>query len=344
MAKKKLTPALAALANPDELIMDDEGLSEEVGLLAADGEEETEHPAQPREKEKQSGPATEQPAQEQPTQQAATEEEWRTERERIVQENQALREWRARFDERQRIIQEAQQQQTQEDKQLEAQRRREAERPDPNIDPVGAELYDVKEQLRLQNERWDQLTQGQQQNQQQAAAQTRIQQGFNYLNQDIVVQSRAIPDLADGLEHLRQWRLKSYLDAGFDPQTANMRVAGEVLELTENVARRGGSPAQYFYQRARELGWQGQSSSTQPAMAPQQQRPPQQQRVEQLQRGQQLQGIGGRQAGVQTNRGLSYEDLVNLPEDQFATLYANPRYKAQIDRMFSAAESDETMQ
>lgn len=321
--------------------------------LASDVDvEKEETQEQPAEQTPEQQPA-EQPA-EQPPEETAHQEAVPYDRFRAVNEQKSAlekelaehREFRTRLDERQKIIEQANQQTALQQEQ----QRRLAERPDATIDPVGAELYDLRTQqaLLIQN---NQALQSQLQNFGQTYNNNQEQQVFsNWVTQEANTYHGTDPEYFNAAKYAADKRIGFWKQIAPNAPVglAEKLVEGESILIARLAQQYGGQFAPTVAQLARDWGYG-------PAPAPAQRngngaraaapRPatPQAQRLQQVQQGQRLQGLGAVPAGGQANgaagyRNYSAADIANMPEREFMAAMANPQTAAELKYAMNRAD------
>ena len=266
----------------------------------------------------------------------------RSERERAkafekeLAEARPIREQWARLEERQNVLREAR---TQAEAAAQAQQRA-AERPDPAVDPVGAELYDLKQrdvqreqalvalQTQLQN-----FGQNYQQNQEGAQFSNWVQaEAQQYVAQD--------PEYMQKATFAANKRIEFWSGLGAPPDVARKMVEAESVLIARVAQQYGGRFAPLVAGLAQQWGYQspnGQQTQPQNGGA--------QQRLQQVAAGQKVQGISRiPAAGPATQtvvRNMSAIDLANMSEAEFARIKANPQLRAELAYAMANAEGVE---
>lgn len=302
-------------------------LEAEAGAAAAvPTEVETQAPAP------QEATATEQAPAEQPTEQATTEDketpaqkriqglidERRRKDEQIAKLNQQLAEkeqlW-ARLDERKKQMEELQ---AQAQRQAEAAREA-AQRPDPDVDPQGARIWDLQQQLaqlaEAQKQRDAQFQQFGQQTQQQMA-----QRDLDiYLTTDYTRVRAQKPDLDNAIEHLHQVRVRLNQSLGYAPEQAEQLWNLERQAYVAQARQNGVSINEFAYEMAKTAGYAPAAAvngnGVQPAVQQPQVMPSGKERVAQLTQAQKMQGLGGKVAAAESDQ---YANIRSMPAAQFA--------------------------
>lgn len=242
----------------------------------------------------------------------------------------------ARLEERDKQIQEARQ--AAERQRQEAERA--AQRPDPAIDPVGAEMWDVKEQNRILAQNMQQL-------------QNQFQQGLGSLQQNaqqsehdnwVVNQAQMYaqqnPGYFEAAQYAAQKRMETWQAVGATPEQAREIVTREANFITALSRQTGQHFGPAIMNFAKQMGWQGAPVNGNPAPAPQQ--TANQQRLQQVQKGQAVQGLNrapaaGNEAGT-NYRNYTPMQLANMSDAEFARIKANPQAWQDLQVAMAAAE------
>ena len=254
-----------------------------------------------------------------------------------------LQEKWARLDERSKQLREAQQAAQQ---QAEAQQRA-AERPDPTVDPVGAELWDTKQAMAQMQSQFQQL-QGQfaqqvtglQQNQQQAEFNNWVdREAANYATQD--------PAYYDKARYAASKRMEFWQSLGATPEMSQELVARESFALAAMARSNGKHFPTIVSGLATGWGWQPQQptqngNTATPASSPAPAPTAAQQRLNQVQKGQTVQGLS-RVPGAGTEAATTYRNytpaqIASMTEAEFNAAMSDP--KAKKDLMFAISQSE----
>jgi hypothetical protein len=241
--------------------------------------------------------------------------------------NAEVRERWARIEERQKMAREAQEN---------AERARQAaenaaKRPDPDLDPQGALLWDTRQQLEQERAARIQFQQQVQTGQQQINQQLNQNATEAYLNTEISRAQQKHADYFDAYNHLETTRIGHHMALGWNEADArqlwNLEAAGHI----EAARRAGRSITDFVYQTAQQLGYQPKNGNgaVRQAGAPQV-LPSGGQRLAQIEAGQKVQGLGR----VQSAESKAQQDWQTMDEAQFAT------YIAQMDETKFVEMSD----
>ena len=268
------------------------------------------------------------------------------ERDRARQERAELQERWARMDERKRVMEEAGRQAQEEA----ARREQAAQRPDPDVDPVGARLWDQEQRLvQMEQARAEEQRQYQTwvQGQQQQAEQQRIQYEVeNWRANQEAMFKQTTPDYGTAVDYLHAKRLEHWQMMGNNADEAEKMWLRErfayVAQTKFNQDR--GYPTKNFgevvYKLAQDLGYRGNGNPVPNGTAN-----PQAQRVEQIKAAQQRQGLGGKTSPasgtdeIQSIGAMTLDQFSvwldrNFPdgEDLLALQQADPQKYAAIER------------
>lgn len=245
-------------------------------------------------------------------------------------ERNELRERWARLDERRNQLTEAQQQANAQAQQA----RVAAERPDPTIDPLGAELFDLKQNLAQEQEARIALQNHYQQNVGNLA-QTQQQAEFNgWVQYQAQAYSQQDPKYFDKAKYLADWRIGYWQKFGLSPDQARERVAAESILIAHEARQNGVNFAPIVAELAASVGWQD---------APQQQQGNNNaQKLAQIQAGQRVQGLGHLPGSSGENtigyRNYSASQIANMSEAEFARAMSSAKSKKDIEYALAIAE------
>jgi hypothetical protein len=224
---------------------------------------------------------------------------------------------------------------------------KQAERPDPALDPVGAQLWDVTEKLNQQQaafnqwqQQFQQTTTGLQQNQEQAQfSNWVVSQAQEYARQD--------PEYFQKATHVANQKVQLLTELGM-PQEEAVKVVQAEAAFIARVAQQYGrnfAPIIAKYGTAWGYGPTGVNGNgvaqTPNGQAPaiQQQQP--NARIQQLQRGQQAQGIGHLGGGNEAQtayRNYTPAQIAALSEREWSALMANPATAKELRYAVAMAE------
>jgi hypothetical protein len=247
--------------------------------------------------------------------------------------NELADKW-ARMDERSKQVREAQQ--------AAQAAARAAERPDPAVDPVGAQLWDVTETLKQERAAREQLATQFQQTIQGIQGNQQTSDLTNYVLQDVQRFSTQKPDYINAVNYLAAKRTEFWQTVGYDPEHAKGIVQMEAMAVAQKARETGQSPAQIYYNLAGQFGYSNgvaQAPNGQGGGVPNQQPNA---RIQQLQRGQQAQGIGhlgGAGGEAQTSyRNYTPAQIAALSEREWSRLMADPVAARELKYALAMAE------
>jgi len=249
-------------------------------------------------------------------------------KEALEKELTDAREYRARMDERQRLIGEANDRAQREQEA----RRRAAERPDPSTDPIGAELYDLRGARAQQEQMINQL-------------QTQLNNfGQNYLQGQEELQfqnwttSQANQYAQSDANYFPSVQHVYKATTDFWREVAPNAPAGMAEKLVEGTAvligrlsqQYGGNFPAALAKLAKTWGFIPAAANGNGVRAPQRvAATPQQQRLAQVANGQRRQGLGGVPAGSNNGGATAYRnygpaDIDRMSEAEFMAALADP--------------------
>lgn len=257
------------------------------------------------------------------------------------------REWRARLDERQKFIKEASDR-----AEAEAKRQKEAaERPDPAVDPVGADLYDTKRQLAQLTQNYQTLAQQMQQGNQAMQANFDDQRRTQYVTADVqrFAQTTA-PDYQQAANYAAQQRMAFWQGLGRTPEDALKIVKAESDVIINDCMTSGKSVAEVVYGLARQWGYQapqpqnGNGNGAQMQVRQPTANQAAQQRLQQVAAGQRVQGLNGVPAsGGENGRYANYSqaDLANMTEREWQAVKSDPARARELAIALAKADGVE---
>jgi hypothetical protein len=251
------------------------------------------------------------------------------------------REFRTRLDERQRVINEANSRVNQQ----QAEQRRAAERPDPNIDPVGAELYDLK-MARFQDQLAIEQLQRQAQEYQNTYNTGQEQRQFSdWVTNEANTYAASDTSYFPAAKFAADKRIAFWKAVAPNaPQgLAEKLVEGESVLIARMAQQFGGRFAPAVAQLAKEWGYLPAGAAKPNGGAPPRQTSPAQQRLQQVAAGQRVQGLGAVPAGGNANGASSYRnyspnDIANMSEQEFMRAMSNPQSAADLKYALSRAD------
>lgn len=335
-------------SNPFEDLLDNtEGLTpdEQAALRAEAAGAEPEKPAEPTEPAKAAEPAVEaapaeptaeaepvaepavEPAREpKPGSAQARIRELVAERNAALQdqaakaaEAQELRERWARLEERQQIAAQLAQQEAAKQQQQAEVRQIAIDRPDPAVDPMGAELFDTKYKLGLIEKQQQALLQHVQAQQQQTQSQVQLQALSGYIQNDLAYAKQQYPDYDAAAKYASEARVAFWEGLGVPPHVAKQRVQAEALAIAGEAFQNGQSASKVYRDLAYQWGFKPEADAK---VAPKE-------KLAQVQRGQQVQGLGNVPNAIETGdtsiAELTAAQIADMPDEQFLKLNSDPK-------------------
>jgi hypothetical protein len=275
----------------------------------------------------------------------------REQRKALEKQAQEDREFRVRAEERTKFVEEA----ATRIRQTAEQQKKAAERPDPDIDPDGADRYDTKQALAQERaareameQRFNQFSQTYQQTEEQKQMSDWVQHTANgYAQTD--------PEYFDIAKKFASGRIGFWQHAGplAPPQACHDMIEAESKLLAAWSRQYGGNFAATLAKFGRE-GFvareappqQQQNGNGQIPRAVNGNGAAAQQRLDQVAAGQRLQGIsaipGAGQEGAGRYANYSQADLANMPEGEWARVKSDPRAAMELAVALGKAEGVST--
>lgn len=243
-------------------------------------------------------------------------------------ENSEYKERFARLDERRKMLHEAQ---TTAQRQAEA-----AQRPDPNIDPVGAENYDIKQQLQQVLAWKQQQEQDFAQLQQTIQGQQQATQFDNYVVAAAQAYEREHPDYIPVAQHGANARVQwAVEECGLTPEEARQVIQQEAQFWARIAANRGKTFPQAFYKFGQMMGYKapvtnGNGSAPTPQAASNAARV-----LNQVKAGQAMQGLSRAPSAGASNvsryRDMSAAEVSAVSDRQWQRDWANPTLRPDME-------------
>lgn len=257
----------------------------------------------------------------------------------------AMREERARLDERLKMAREADERARQQvlAKPVEVPTKL-GGRPDPAIDPIGADLWDARREAEVARYEAAEAKAGNTEISAQVAANREQQQFANWVNDDAQRFRAQHPDYDAAADHVYTFRVQWWRDLGLTEEAAKQIVDQEAVASAMLARQNGKSAASGFYTFAQKIGYQGNGAQPAAAAEPEVQPSPTQQareRLNQVREGQKFQGLSRVPAENPANvdwSSMTAQDLANMPEDQFVDLNNDPVKGPQLRRLMERLE------
>jgi len=261
------------------------------------------------------------------------------ERDRIAKERDELREKWARYDERAKQLAEANQFAAQQAKQAQ----QAAQRPDPTIDPTGAELYDTRQKLAQIEANFNQFQQQYQQTAGNLQQHQVAQEHSNWIQYQAQSYAQQDPHYFEKAQKAANWRIGFWQKLGMTPDEASERVQQESMLITAEARKHGVNFAPFIAELAdvldlmasRQSGGNGNGQAHQNGNG-------NAQKLQQVAAGQRVQGIGHLPGNTGDNQG-SYRtytpaQIAGMSEGEFSRVMANPKLKADLQYAMALAE------
>jgi hypothetical protein len=132
-------------------------------------------------------------------------------------------------------------------------------KPDDYLDPIGAELWDVRRESELIRMRLDE---------QQRTAE--MNEFSRWVDNDAASFKAQHPDYQAAVDHAYRFRLNHWIGLGLAEQHARAIVDQEALATARLARQNGKSPASQFYALAKQVGYQPGATRGQPQNRPRQ--------------------------------------------------------------------------
>jgi hypothetical protein len=262
----------------------------------------------------------------------------------VIRERNELRERWARLDEKGKIAAQIQQQAaaTAEAARIQAQR------PDPDVDPAGARIFDLEQKLAQQDQKFQQFQntfQGTTQQFNEHQARLQLQQ---FENIDVQRALAEHPDYMNALAHLRNTRIALNQKLGYTAEQAAALWETEKNAYVAQAMQNGVSATAFAYEMSKAVGYQPpQANGAAPANGNGAAR------IQQLQNGQRMQGLGGKipaadtdgMANIDGMTAAQFDDWMNArwneggkfkEELMIQELNANPALRAKVNAKFQS--------
>jgi len=254
-----------------------------------------------------------------------------------------LREKWARLEERSNLAREAQARYEQE-QQAAATRAKTPEKPDPAIDPYGAQLWERDRQIEALGKRLEEVTTGLGQTNQQLQQSSQLNDFNLWLTNDITNYRARQPDYEQAASHARTARMGFWQSVGLPPEQAEAIVNNEALAIAYAAKQNGKSAAQAYYDAAKVMGYQAGAApapnGAAPASAPAAPPTPQE-KMAQLRKGQAAQGLSRAPVLDENNANwsaLTAQQIADMDENDFVEALQDPQRAQQINKALERLE------
>jgi len=267
------------------------------------------------------------------------------ENKRKDQQLSELREKWARLEERSNLAREAQARYEQE-QQAAATKAKIPEKPDPAIDPYGAQLWERDRQIEALGKRLEEVTTGLGQTNQQLQQSSQLNDFNLWLTNDITNYRARQPDYEQAASHARNARIGFWQSVGLPPEQAEVIVNNEALAIAYAARQNNKSAAQAYYDAAKVMGYQtgapgsvvanGAAPAPAPAAAP-----TPQEKMAQLKKGQAAQGLSRAPVLDENNANwsaLTAQQIADMDENDFVEALQDPQRAQQINKALERLE------
>lgn len=255
----------------------------------------------------------------------------RQEVQRIAQENATLRENWARLEERQRMATEAQQRAQQAEQEMQ----RRAQRPDPDVDPQGATLWDTQQALAAVQAQNQQLMQTVEQRTQQFTGAFQQNQMAQFAQMQANVGRQKYPDYDARVDFARDQRKRLWMSVGYPEQQATAIVQNEEVALLAQAMQTGAPLADRVVEMTNLWGYQAPQATngngTQNGGL----------KLSQIQNGQRVQGLGrtqsaempAQQAWQTMNDAEFAQYIVGLQDGQYMDMIKDKAFARKVNEL-----------
>jgi hypothetical protein len=216
-------------------------------------------------------------------------------------------------------------------------------KPDASIDPIGADLWDVRRENELLRHEQAQTRQAVGATDQQLQANRQQQEFANWVNNDAAQFRAQHADYDQAANHAYEFRVNYWKDLGL-PEAQARQIVDQEAVATAMVARQSGkSPSAQFYELAKRVGYQAQGTETQ-ALQPEVQPSPTQaarERLNQVRNGQKFQGLSRVPAERAENvdwSNLDAQAIADIPEEDFTADLNDPVKGPQLRKALARLE------
>lgn len=219
----------------------------------------------------------------------------------------------------------------------------EASRPDPEVDPVGAQMWDMQNQLRQQNEfiqavQRERQAQQQYMNEQQQTHQM-LQEVDRFVDADLKAYRAANPEFNydEASLFVQKKIVDMWMSTGLTEQQALAVTANQFAAIARSAQMNNQSACATVAQLSRDLGYQqSNGNGRQPAPAANGTQESAAQKITRVNKAQKMQGLGGKTPAERTvaeDIGLiSSEQLAEMSDDQYLELKSNPQTARMLEK------------
>lgn len=267
-------------------------------------------------------------------------EEEKKAREKAEQEAREYQEKLTRYDERRRMIDEA----AKEHEEREEEKKVLGERPDPDEDPVGAEMWDLKKKNLELEKKQQAMEETTNRSTEEIRTSMEAENFRNWVDRDMSDARKETPGFDDAMKYLTDKRVEFWMSVGNTPEGAMDIVRNEAAAIAWQARQSGKSAARAYYDLARQWGYQPPGEEQPPEgrrpAADNGKRITKEERakreLEQAEKGQAVQGLGGKQPPGDEGRhfslsNLTKEQIANMSDEEWLTYMSDPVKKREIE-------------
>lgn len=232
------------------------------------------------------------------------------------------------------------------------QAREEAERPDPEVDPFGAKMWDLEQKQKKLDEFFAAQDKQKQEEEalreQRTALETELKSLDSFLLEDVTAFKAEHPDYDHAAQKVIAAQRKVFQNAGYTEDEAGAMTANMLLQMARKAKVQGKSVAESVYNVAVEdLGYtakgvsassnEGENRATENETPPEQPEKPTvakvtadaKAKIAALKKAQQVQGLGGQTPNQRTRTEdvsqLSPEEIANMSDEDFLMMKQDPK-------------------
>jgi hypothetical protein len=216
-----------------------------------------------------------------------------------------------------------------------------ATRPDSSIDPIGAELWDLREHNKKLEERVAASEKSFVERSEETRQRVEVQAFSTALNQDLANFRAAHADYDEAAQFVTQARQEFWQNLGRTPEEAFHLVQQEALAIAKSALDNGKSPAESYYKLATQWGFKAPATKETPA--PEAKLPSPKEKLETIAKGQERTGFG-RTANALEEGGdldimsLSPAQLADMGEEQFLMILKDPQKRSLLEKRVAQLE------
>ena len=221
-----------------------------------------------------------------------------------------------------------------------------ANRPDPDVDPYGAQLWDLQQEVQAQKQirqQWEeQNRQAQAYYQQQQQTQGVLQEIQTYVVDDVTRFKQENPefDYDSAAKHVKDKYMEFWQGTGLTTQEAEAVTANTFLAVGRSAQLRQQSAAQAIANLAKLTGYNGQGDGRRTTddgpRSPVNGQSNSQEKISRIAKGQKLQGLGGKTPSERTageNVGLlTAQQMAEMSDDDYLRMKQDPQMARLLEK------------